>query len=171
MLQTVHRPLCNQRMPPHAVCALPEPHGIHPAWSLPSAHARLSILVIAHWSLCCRCSSKRASSPQQGVGARPASGLYSAGRTPPDSQSQLQRPPSAGLGRPGSINSRDACAAGPNILRDGPGSRSQRRAAVPLLGGGDSSSDGEDAPVQVRVSCSCASSVSAFILGAQATGR
>lgn len=141
-------------------------HGVFQAHMHASASS-----CISHWSLCCRCSSKRASSPQQGVGAHPASGLYSAGRTPPDSQSQLQRPPSAGLGRPGSINSRDAGAAGPNILRDGPGSRSQRRAAVPLLGGGDSSSDGEDAPVQVRASCSCASSVSAFPRGAQATGR
>lgn len=85
----------------------------------------------------------------QALGARPASGLRSAGRAPPaaaDGQ-QLARPPSAGFGKPGSTSSNSRDSGGfTNILRDSPGARSGRR-AVPLLGGADSSDD-EDAPVQ-----------------------
>jgi hypothetical protein len=101
------------------------------------------------------CSAARLNSTQAGalLGARPASGM----RTPlgaADSQPQLARPPSAGLGRPGSSSStsRNAGHAGgsTNILGEGSGARSGRRAAVPLLGGADSGDD-EDAPVQVRL--------------------
>lgn len=98
------------------------------------------------------CSTARLNSPQAGalLGARLASGM----RTPAgdaDSQPQLARPPSAGLGRPGSSSSTSRSAGGgANILGDGPGVRSGRRAAVPLLSGADSSDD-EDAPVQVRL--------------------
>lgn len=99
------------------------------------------------------CSPVRAHSLQQvSLGARPASGLRSAGRAPPgapDTQSQLARPPSAGLGRPGSSSShrRDTGDGFANILKkDGVGARSGHRPS-PLLGGAVSSDD-EDAPVQ-----------------------
>jgi hypothetical protein len=95
-------------------------------------------------------SAARVNSPQAGalLGARPASGM----RAPPsaaDGQAQLTKPPSAGLARPGSSSSTSRNAGGgTNILGDGPGARSGRRAAVPLLGGADSSDD-DDAPIQV----------------------